>query len=663
MAVVSTQSVQIPVELALGQAQSQIEKLRQALQQSVKPDTSAYRELSNLLDRLSKKSEDFRASMNSSLKTNQGTQKFSKGLEDLFDSLESATVRLANVHGKDLIFSSEDTARLDEINRKIQETQQLISNLSKNKISNIFTDKSSEDFKQIQSIASNFKINVDTDTFSALQKAISAELNKINSEINKTENEIQQFQSVLSNANLKGNTLQTNLTQITSGAVGDVVGASNTQVIIDRLKKFYDQLTNLGAKAATTKVNAGDSVSGIIQAETQNIIATIDAQTGVLKEKYNQYQDAIKSLENINVKNQSKSAFNNVVNSIQGVLKDVKFDESFEGKNILGLAKRMRDAISAAQQEILKGTEKLGTLKDELTNELSNLFNDLDFTKGITNSKGFSNAIKNWLSAQNINLKDVAFTDVFKNIEAGDNFEASLNSIIAAVGRYVANLETAAAQAEEAKARLTGEKTEVEAQGVVVNNAQIANDDTLERAKTVLESLTQAARNFTAEKAKAHKQKVMDENEGSQAAENYNRATQALQQYSATMMQVEAHERTLGNIRTAITNWMGFNQVMNMVRNAVTNAMNHIKQLDTTMNGIAIVTNMSTADLWKQVDAYSDMAQTFGTTIQGAYEVSKIYYQAGYETNEVLTLTNETLKLSKISGLDYATTTDYMMTA
>jgi len=57
------------------------------------------------------------------------------------------------------------------------------------------------------------------------------------------------------------------------------------------------------------------------------------------------------------------------------------------------------------------------------------------------------------------------------------------------------------------------------------------------------------------------------------------------------------------------------------------------------------------------------MAQTYGTSIKGAYEVSQIYYQQGLKTNEVLTLTNETLKLSKVSGLDYAATTDYMTTA
>jgi len=57
------------------------------------------------------------------------------------------------------------------------------------------------------------------------------------------------------------------------------------------------------------------------------------------------------------------------------------------------------------------------------------------------------------------------------------------------------------------------------------------------------------------------------------------------------------------------------------------------------------------------------MAQSYGVSIKGAYEVSQIYYQQGLETADVMTLTNETLKLAKISGLDYATTTDYMTTA
>lgn len=138
---------------------------------------------------------------------------------------------------------------------------------------------------------------------------------------------------------------------------------------------------------------------------------------------------------------------------------------------------------------------------------------------------------------------------------------------------------------------------------------------------------------------------------------------QALEKTNVAFIQQERQVATFNSIKSAITNFMGFNQVLNLTRRAVSEAANHIKQLDTVMNGIAIVTDMTTADLWQQVDTYSKIAQNYGTSIQGAYEVSKIYYQAGYETVDVMTLTNETLKLSTISGLDYATTTDYMMTA
>lgn len=137
----------------------------------------------------------------------------------------------------------------------------------------------------------------------------------------------------------------------------------------------------------------------------------------------------------------------------------------------------------------------------------------------------------------------------------------------------------------------------------------------------------------------------------------------AVNQSNESFNRMKQQNLAFDSIQNAITNFMGFNQVLNITRNAVREAMDHIKQLDTTMNGIAIVSDMTTEDLWKQVDVYSEMAQRYGTSIQGAYEVSKIYYQAGYETNDVLTLMNETLKMSKISGLDYATTTDYMMNA
>jgi hypothetical protein len=44
---------------------------------------------------------------------------------------------------------------------------------------------------------------------------------------------------------------------------------------------------------------------------------------------------------------------------------------------------------------------------------------------------------------------------------------------------------------------------------------------------------------------------------------------------------------------------MGFTQVLNLTKRAIRNALNHIKELDSVMNKISIVTNMTTGDLWK----------------------------------------------------------------
>jgi len=44
---------------------------------------------------------------------------------------------------------------------------------------------------------------------------------------------------------------------------------------------------------------------------------------------------------------------------------------------------------------------------------------------------------------------------------------------------------------------------------------------------------------------------------------------------------------------------MGFTQVLNLVKRGIREALNHIKELDSVMNKISIVTDMSTGDLWQ----------------------------------------------------------------
>jgi len=51
-------------------------------------------------------------------------------------------------------------------------------------------------------------------------------------------------------------------------------------------------------------------------------------------------------------------------------------------------------------------------------------------------------------------------------------------------------------------------------------------------------------------------------------------------------------------MKMTVANFMGFYQVLNLTKKAVKEAANHIKELDSVMNKISIVTDMDTSDLW-----------------------------------------------------------------
>ena len=103
--------------------------------------------------------------------------------------------------------------------------------------------------------------------------------------------------------------------------------------------------------------------------------------------------------------------------------------------------------------------------------------------------------------------------------------------------------------------------------------------------------------------------------------------------------------------------------IMDIFRNSIRAAFNAVKELDEAMNSIAVVTDMTTQDLWDQIDVYTQMANATGSTIAGAYQVAQLYYQQGLSTNDVMAATTETLKLARVAAIDYASATDYMTSA
>ena len=140
-------------------------------------------------------------------------------------------------------------------------------------------------------------------------------------------------------------------------------------------------------------------------------------------------------------------------------------------------------------------------------------------------------------------------------------------------------------------------------------------------------------------------------------------AAAAADQYAAALERVKAGEQMVGKIQGVIQRWFSVYAVVRMVTNAVKKAAKNIQELDSTMTEIAIVTKMDQGDLWAQMPKYTKMAREYASSIKGVYEVSQIYYQQGLQMNDVMALTESTLKMARISGLDYSEAADYMTNA
>lgn len=139
-------------------------------------------------------------------------------------------------------------------------------------------------------------------------------------------------------------------------------------------------------------------------------------------------------------------------------------------------------------------------------------------------------------------------------------------------------------------------------------------------------------------------------------------AAEQAQKDAAALAQQET-EQFQNRLQMSLKRWMGFSQIINIVRNGIRNAYQDIQNLDKTMTNIAVVTDMSVSDLWGKINEYMSIAQQYGVTTQGVYEVSQLFYQQGLGTADVMELTTETLKMARIAGMGYAEAADAMTVA
>ena len=227
------------------------------------------------------------------------------------------------------------------------------------------------------------------------------------------------------------------------------------------------------------------------------------------------------------------------------------------------------------------------------------------------------------------------------------------------VTRAQGRIATLTPQQQTAETANTAAQTEFEAIQVaynVLNEKYNSLESLVKQLQTQLDAAQEKLDTTEADLKNRHKVETPDF--GGQAR-GINRGAQAVSDEEKARLAAAARQQELqdqavletqqfqNRLQVSLRQWMGISQIVNIVRNGVRQAYQDIQNLDKTMTNIAVVTNMSVSDLWGKINEYMSVAQQYGVTTQGVYEVSQLYYQQGLGTAEVMELTTETLKMAR----------------
>lgn len=122
-------------------------------------------------------------------------------------------------------------------------------------------------------------------------------------------------------------------------------------------------------------------------------------------------------------------------------------------------------------------------------------------------------------------------------------------------------------------------------------------------------------------------------------------------------------QKEIDSLYNSLTQFFSISSGVNLFKRAIKEAFSAIKELDSAMTEVAVVTDFSVGDMWDQLPEYTSKANELGLAISDVYDASALYYQQGLNTAEVNSLVTSTLQMARIASLDASVATDRMTNA
>ena len=142
-----------------------------------------------------------------------------------------------------------------------------------------------------------------------------------------------------------------------------------------------------------------------------------------------------------------------------------------------------------------------------------------------------------------------------------------------------------------------------------------------------------------------------------------NSTEKAVEETGAQIKTTQQLNNVFDKIRSTIINFASIGQIFSVVREQGWRTLQDTRELDKAFGQIAMVTNFSLEDMWDKYDSYAQLANKLGQSTLSVVQASGLYFQQGLEENEALKLTESTMKLATLAGLDFKQATSLMTAA
>lgn len=380
-----------------------------------------------------------------------------------------------------------------------------------------------------------------------------------------------------------------------------------------------------------------------------------------------QLSDLQKYLDKLTIPSNLKDRFTTTFSSLNKEFSklETRIQGSLRTKGDLSGIEKTTQAIERLYENLANLTTKTGNIGDSIfgkiqTAEIDNL--DAKIKQISETLKNFTNVpslqklktdFENSATASDtLKTKVEAFVQAFK---AGDFSGAEkIRNEIAKTAKGYQTLET------------NGSKLSIKQQSWI--NALDSVDKATQEYNNTVSTLNQQLSNLTGQRSQAVEDALNKQrNSFEQVSQSVKNNNTALQQNNNTLVEsvrsMVSFETQAQSVASSLTRIFSVTGAITAFRKIIRDAFNDVKELDEAMTSIAVVTDFSISDLWKQVDEYSKLAQEKGVELKGVYDVQKLYYQQGRSAEDVKILTDNTLEFARIAEMDYAAATDAMTVA